>query len=359
MPPSENTIPGWDPAAGCAYTLPAERIAQAPPAERDAARLLLVDGDRLADHDFTDLPDLLRPGDLLVANDTRVRAARLRGTRPGGGAAEVLVLGRDGDHRYACLVRPARKLPSGTIVDLGGGFRARIQGDAPGHPGARVVSFEGADDPDGAIERAGSIPLPPYIRRELSEPERYQTVYAAGPPASAAAPTAGLHFTERVLGDLEARGVGWTALRLEVGLGTFAPMTAGVEDHVMHEESFEIPAAAAERLAAARGSGARIVAVGTTTVRALESAAGADGAVAAGPGVTRLFIRPGHRFRVVDGMVTNFHQPRSSLLVLVAALVGPAWKRAYAHALLSGYRFLSFGDCMLAWGSPQGGEGER
>ncbi len=341
------------------YGLPAEQVAQTPLAERDASRLLVIEGGQLADRRFTHLPDLLRRGDLLIANETRVRAARLRGRREGGGFAELLVLGRDGDGRFTCLTRPARRLAVGTVVDLGDGLRAHLEGAAMGgHPGARLVSFEGADDPEAAIERLGAAPLPPYIRRPLGEPERYQTVYAAGPPVSAAAPTAGLHFTDRILERLTERGIGWSVLRLEVGLATFRPMTAErVRDHVMPEERFEIAAATAERIAAARAAGARIVAVGTTAVRALESAASEDGVVAAGEGVTRLFIRPGHRFRVVDGMVTNFHQPRSSLLVLVAALVGPAWKRAYAHALLGGYRFLSFGDCMLAWGAPCDGDG--
>lgn len=363
--PRHGGVPGVHPAApdlvsGYAYRLPPERVAQTPLAERDASRLLLVAGGRPTDHRFTDLPDLLNPGDLLVANDTRVRAARLRGTRPAGGAVEILVLGRIADGRFTCLTRPARRLPAGSVVHIRDGVRARIEGPAPGHPGARLVSLEGAADAEAVIERIGSVPLPPYIRSGLAGPGRYQTVYAAGPPRSAAAPTAGLHFTGRVLRRLETRGIGWAALRLEVGLGTFAPMTADrVADHVMHGERFEIPPPVADRIGVTRAAGGRIVAVGTTAVRALESAAGVDGRVAAGQGETRLFIRPGHRFRVVDGMVTNFHQPRSSLLVLVAALLGPAWKRAYAHALLSGYRFLSFGDCMLAWGSGHTAQGQR
>ncbi|HXZ98982.1 MAG TPA: tRNA preQ1(34) S-adenosylmethionine ribosyltransferase-isomerase QueA [Candidatus Binatia bacterium] len=344
------------------YPLRAAAIAQRPLPDRDASRLLVIEGTALSDHHFLELPDLLRPGDLLVANDTRVRLARLRGRRPGGGAAELLVLGHLGDNRYACLTRPARRLHEGTVVEIDADLSARVEGPAPGHPGARVVLFETASDPSDAIQRAGSVPLPPYIRAPLRDPDRYQTVFAAGPPASAAAPTAGLHFTERLLEQVRERGIRWATIRLEVGLGTFAPMTsARVEDHLMHEEHFCVPEATARQIAETRERRGRVVAVGSTAVRALETAASRDGSVRAGDAETRLFIRPGHRFRVVDGVLTNFHQPRSSLLVMVAALIGPAWRDAYAHALGGGYRFLSFGDCMLAWraGARSGPEGRE
>jgi S-adenosylmethionine:tRNA ribosyltransferase-isomerase len=344
------------------YPLPPERIAQQPLAERDASRLLhLPPAGPPQDRSFRDLPRLLRPGDLLVVNDTRVRAARLRARRPQGGAAELLVLGPLGSGAHACLVRPARRLPPGTRLACDVGLRATVGGAAPGHAGAREVRFEpsGGAGVDAAIEAAGRVPLPPYIRRALDDPQRYQTVYAAGEPGSAAAPTAGLHFTPAVLAALTAAGVERTAVRLEVGLGTFAPIRhETVEDHPMHEERYTLPPGAAAAVAAARARGGRVVAVGTTAVRVLESRARDDGTVEAGEGVTRLYLRPGSPVRVVDGLLTNFHQPRSSLLVLLAAFLGgERWREAYDHALRGGYRFLSFGDCMLCWRWEPGGTG--
>jgi S-adenosylmethionine:tRNA ribosyltransferase-isomerase len=336
------------------YVLPAERIAQEPLTERDASRLLhLPPVGQPQDHVFRDLPTLLRRDDLLVVNDTRVRAARLRARRPRGGAAELLVLGPVDGGAHACLVRPARRLPAGTRLACGEGLWATVGGPVPGHPGAREVRFEPAAgrDVDAAIESAGSPPLPPYIRRALGDPERYQTVYASGAPGSAAAPTAGLHFTPAVLDALAAAGVERTAVRLEVGLATFAPIRhQRVEDHPMHEETYTLPPSAAVAVAAARARGGRVIAVGTTAVRVLESRGRDDGTVEPGHGVTRLYLRPGSPVRVVDGLLTNFHQPRSSLLVLLAAFVGQdRWREAYDHALRGGYRFLSFGDCMLCW----------
>jgi S-adenosylmethionine:tRNA ribosyltransferase-isomerase len=209
-----------------------------------------------------------------------------------------------------------------------------------------------AGDVDGAVERCGTIPLPPYIAGTLDDPERYQTVYSrASPPSSAAAPTAGLHLTEALLDALVAHGVQRTTVRLEVGLGTFAPIRAeDPADHVMHEERFELPEAAARAVRTTRERGGRVVAVGTTSARVLETLATVDGGVTAGAGTTRLFLRPGTPLRVVDGLLTNFHAPRSSLLVLLAAMIGmQRWREAYEHALGHGYRFLSFGDCMLCW----------
>jgi S-adenosylmethionine:tRNA ribosyltransferase-isomerase len=337
------------------YALPAHRIAQVPPEPRDSSRLLhLLPGGALADHGFRDLPDLLRPGDLLVANDTRVRAARLRGRRDDGGAAEVLLLERLDTTRFTALVRPGRRLHDGACVTVGDGLRIRVAGAAPGHAGARVVDLEAGGDVERAIASLGEAPLPPYIHTPLSDPERYQTVYAAGDPASAAAPTAGLHFTARVRDALAGRGIGWATLQLDVGLGTFAPITTpDVRNHRMQTERCTLPGVTAAAIAETRAAGGRVIAVGTTAVRTLESHVDGAGRLQPGTLSTGLFLTPGHRFAVVDGLLTNFHQPRSSLLVLLAAFVGSrAWRRAYDHALSEGYRFLSFGDCMLCW--PQG-----
>ncbi len=336
------------------YELPEDRIAQTPLAERDASRLLhLPPGEAPPeDRSFRELPQLLREGDLLVLNDTRVRAARLRTRSEHGGSVELLVLQALGDGRYSCLVRPGRRMRPGRTVAFDGGLTATVEGDTPGHPGERLVRFQSDDgDTDAAIERLGTVPLPPYIREALPDSERYQTVYAQSPPQSAAAPTAGLHFTPRVLAALQERGVRRTTVRLEVGLGTFAPIRSDrVDAHEMHEERFELPQSAADAVAETRARGGRVIAVGTTAVRTLESCATGGGLVAAQEGATRLYITPGRRVSVVDGMLTNFHAPRSSLVVLVSAFIGiNRWHAAYEHALQRGYRFLSFGDCMLCW----------
>jgi S-adenosylmethionine:tRNA ribosyltransferase-isomerase len=341
------------------YELPSERIAQTPAEPRDSSRLLHVRRDGgLDDHVFTELPTLLRPGDLLVVNDTRVRAARLTGALGGGGRAEVLLLRRldsgspdAATATFAALVRPARRLRPGTAVEVGEGLLARVGRPLGGHPGEREVTLTAPGPVEAAVERAGSVPLPPYIRARLHDPSRYQTLFSAdAPPESAAAPTAGLHFTPAVLEALREREVDLTAVRLEVGLATFSPIrTESVEAHSMHAERFEVPAAAAGAVSAARERGGRVVAVGTTAVRTLESRAVAGGLVEPGGGTTELYLRPGREPRVVDGLLTNFHAPRSSLLVLLAALMGDGWRAAYEHALRGGYRFLSFGDCMLCW----------
>jgi S-adenosylmethionine:tRNA ribosyltransferase-isomerase len=334
------------------YDLAPARVAQSPLEARDASRLLHLTPDGgVDDHIFTDLPGLLRGGDLLVANDTRVRAARLRGLREDGGPAEVLLLARLQRDRYTALVRPGRRLRQGARVTIARGLRITIDGAASGHPGARVVRLSAHGDVEAAIAAAGEAPLPPYIHLPLTDPDRYQTIYAAGDAASAAAPTAGLHFTQRVHHALADRGVGWTTVQLDVGLGTFAPISAtDVRSHRMHAERCTLPEAAASRIEDTRAQGGRVIAVGTTVVRTLESHLDRAGRLRPGTHSTDLFITPGHRFAVVDGLLTNFHQPRSSLLVLLAAFTGgEVWRRAYDHALHGGYRFLSFGDCMLCW----------
>lgn len=338
-------------AADFDYPLPAERIAQEPLAERDASRLLhVLAGGSLEDREFRDLPELLRPGDLLVVNDTRVRRARLHGVDSAGRDIELLVLTREASGDYQCLARPARLATRGAVIRVGADLHATVVAVSAAHRGGRTVSFDAAD-PDAAIERAGVPPLPPYIHTDLRDPERYQTTYAAGSPDSAAAPTAGLHFTAPVIERLRGAGVGWATLRLDVGLATFAPIrTDSVEDHPMHEERYALPAATARAIEQTRRGGGRVVAVGTTVVRVLETCAQDGAPLHAASGTTNLFIHPGHRFREVDGLLTNFHQPRSSLLVLLAAFIGDErWRTAYEHALGAGYRFLSLGDCMLCW----------
>ena len=337
-------------AADFDYPLPAERIAQEPLAERDASRLLHVTPwGALEDRTFRDLPALLRPGDLLVANDTRVRRARLHGVDGAGREVELLVLAREPGGEYRCLARPARLASPGTVLGIGASLRATVVGVSATHRGGRTVTFD-AGDPDAAIEGAGVAPLPPYIHTELRDPDRYQTTYATGAPNSAAAPTAGLHFTAAMIDRLRAGGIGWATLRLDVGLGTFAPIrTERVEDHPMHEEQFVLSPTVVEAIEMTQRTGGRVVAVGTTVVRVLETCA-RDGTLRATSGSTSLFIHPGHRFHAVDGLLTNFHQPRSSLLVLLAAFIGEErWRDAYTHALSAGYRFLSLGDCMLCW----------
>lgn len=333
------------------YALPAERIAQEPLAERDASRLLHVREDgELEDLRFIDLPDLFREGDLLVVNETRVRRARLHGRDASGRDVELLVLERGDAGDYLCLARPARLAPPGAVIRVSTDLIATVSATSDKHPGGRWVSFD-AKDVEAAIEHRGTAPLPPYIHAELRDPDRYQTLYATGAPGSAAAPTAGLHFTTSVIERLRSNGIGWATLRLDVGLATFAPIRAqSVEDHPMHEEEYALPGATVEAIARTRRAGGRVIAVGTTVVRVLETCADAGDVPRAGGGRTGLFIRPGHRFRVIDGLLTNFHQPRSSLLVLLAAFVGEQrWRDAYAHALRTDYRFLSLGDCMLCW----------
>jgi S-adenosylmethionine:tRNA ribosyltransferase-isomerase len=323
------------------YTLPPERIAQLPIEPRDAARLLVDRGAAPPEHRHVrDLPDLLREGDLLVVNDSKVMPARLLQTRATGGAAEVLLLeAQDAQWRtWEAMVRPARKLRHGEV--LYDGAEPLIEVGARTTAGdTMLVSVLGDGDPLDVLAAHGRMPLPPYITAPLGDPDRYQTVYAAA-PGSAAAPTAGLHFTPELLDRLAVAGVGLARVELLVGLDTFKPVTVDdPRDHVIHSERYRVPAAVLEQCRAA----SRVVAVGTTSVRALESAA-ATGALSER---TRLFIHRPYEWRVVDLMITNFHLPRTTLLLMIEAFVGPRWRRLYDDALAQGYRFLSFGDAML------------
>lgn len=341
------------------FDLPDGLIAQQP-RPRGASRLLVVDRARGAwtEHTVRDLPRLLAPGDRLVANDTRVFPARLVGRRdPSGGAAECFLLERRGEAEWLALVHPGQKLKPGAWLRFederrAPGVRIRAQVLDRQASGRRLVRFDvdGARTLDEAVDRLGHVPLPPYIRRE-DEPEdrdRYQTVYARA-RGSVAAPTAGLHFDDALIEALAGAGIAWTAITHHVGYGTFKPVrVATVEEHAVDPESCEISPEAAGTIAATRRLRGRIVAVGTTTTRALESAAIEGGIVQAGRRTTDLFIRPGHRFQVVDALVTNFHLPKSSLLMLVAAFAGlDLTLAAYRHAVAREFRFYSYGDAML------------
>jgi S-adenosylmethionine:tRNA ribosyltransferase-isomerase len=318
------------------YELPPERIAQHPLAERDASRLLVALGDPVEHRHTRDLPEYVRPGDVVVLNDTRVLPARVRFRRATGGGAELLLLEERGDGWWEALARPSAKLPPGTRIDLDDDLAFEM-GDDLGE-GRRLVRPETADLL-AALDRHGQMPLPPYIGERLDEPERYQTVYAAR-PGSAAAPTAGLHLTPEVLARIEAAGARIARVELVVGLDTFRPIAVDdVALHRMHTERYRVPPETWDACTEAE----RVIAIGTTAVRALESAA-ARGEL---DGRTDLFIRRPYDFQVVDVLLTNFHLPKSSLLVLVDAFTGPRWRDLYATALAEGYRFLSFGDAML------------
>jgi S-adenosylmethionine:tRNA ribosyltransferase-isomerase len=329
------------------YPLPEGAIAQRP-LPRGASRLLALDREGAERHRrVRDLPALLRTGDLLVLNDTRVIPARLFAHRPGGGAMELLLVERLEAAEWEALARPAAKAREGTVLELAPGLTAEVVGR--GGAGRRRLRFSEPIEPH--LERLGHVPLPPYIRRadEAADRERYQTVYARRPGA-VAAPTAGLHLSAELLGELAAAGIERTEITLHVGPGTFKPVTAErPAEHRMERERWEIGEAAAAAVRRARAAGRRVVAVGTTVVRALETAATASGEVVPGSGATELFITPGFRFRAVDVLLTNFHLPRSTLLMLVAAFAGrERVLAAYAEAVAAGYRFYSYGDAMLA-----------
>jgi len=334
------------------YHLPPELIAQEPLEERDASRLLVLDraSGGISHHRFRELPSLLDPGDLLVVNRSRVFPARLLGRRAGGGDAEVLLVRRKPDGTWDALVRPGRRLRPGATVEVADDLTVRIEGVEPGSPLRRVRLLARDVDLEATLSRRGHVPLPPYIRRpdQPADRERYQTVYARE-TGSVAAPTAGLHFTPALLEALTARGVERAEVVLHVGPGTFRPVEVEqVEEHRVDAEPCTIPREAAEALARARARGSRVVAVGTTVTRTLESAAQVGGGVGAGSTETALVIVPGHRFQVVDALVTNFHLPRSSLLLLVAAFAGrERILAAYAEAVRERYRFYSYGDAML------------
>ena len=336
------------------YDLPEALIAQHPLPERDASRMLVLDREHqtLADEQFVSLPKYLRAGDCLVLNNTKVFPARLMGERvPSGGATEVLLLSEIEPNLWQALARPARRLRLGARISFGDG-RLQATVTAANKDGTRLIQFEPRDNFSSLIAKVGQPPLPPYIKREgaldAEDRERYQTVYARETGAIAA-PTAGLHFTPKVLDEIKNAGVSIVEITLHVGYGTFEPVRS--EDVSLHRvlpEKFSIPAEAAGIINRARAYGGRIIAVGTTTTRALESAASTDGAIRPNTSTAELTITPGHKFRIVDALVTNFHLPRSSLLLLVSAFAGRELTfEAYSHAVSQYYRFYSYGDSML------------
>jgi S-adenosylmethionine:tRNA ribosyltransferase-isomerase len=328
------------------YDLPERAIAQQPAEPRDSARLLDATdpSGRVIHRSVRDLPEILRPGDALVVNNSRVMPARLRLCKPTGGEAEVLLLGPDPGHDrvWTALVRPARRLPAGTTLHATPDGEALIEVGKRVDPdsdddGRRFVTVLG--DQTEIVERAGTIALPPYIHEDLADPDRYQTVYA-DQPGSVAAPTAGLHFTTELLERCREKGASVVAVDLAVGLATFKPIaTQDADAHVMHSERYRVP----EQTMRTCREAQRVVAIGTTTVRALETVA-VTGEL---DGESRLYIRGDFHFRVVDVLLTNFHMPRSSLLLLIESFCGPRWRDLYAEALRTGYRFLSFGDAMI------------
>ncbi|MBL0225668.1 MAG: tRNA preQ1(34) S-adenosylmethionine ribosyltransferase-isomerase QueA [Geobacteraceae bacterium] len=334
------------------YHLPAELIARYPAPERDASRLLLLDRNskRICESRFRHLSEYLESGDLLVMNDTRVLPARLFGSRETGGKAEIFLVRRteDAGRRWVCLLRASKKFRDGQVIHLAGGMKATVSCRADGE--SWLVEFEGQEPFEEWLEREGHIPLPPYLQREddADDRERYQTVFSRNPGA-VAAPTAGLHFTTELLAELESKGIRVAYLTLHTGLGTFQPVRVEhIEDHRIHTEHYVIPAATAEEIRAAKARGNRVVAVGTTTTRTLEYAADSDGNVPAGSGEADIFIIPGYRFKVVDAMITNFHLPESTLLMLVSAFAGHGYvMAAYREAVIRGFRFYSYGDAML------------
>jgi len=328
------------------YPLPPELVAQHPPEERGASRLLhLSAAGQITDRQFRDLPSLLASGDLLVFNDTRVIKARLRGRKDSGGEVEALVERITGEHEALAHVRASKSPKPGRFLEFAPGVRAEVTGR---EGDLFALRFEGGSVLT-VLDAHGAVPLPPYITHtpDAEDESRYQTVYAKEPGA-VAAPTAGLHFDDLMLARLSAMGVATARVTLHVGAGTFQPVRGeDIASHVMHAEWYRVPPATVEAIEAAKARGGRVVAVGTTSLRALESAA-ASGVLRACEEETRLFITPGYRFRVVDRLVTNFHLPRSTLLMLVSAFAGhAAIRRAYDHAVAARYRFFSYGDAML------------
>ena len=332
------------------YDLPHELIAQTPIEKRDTSRLMTLDRatGAVGHHHFYDLPDFLRPGDCLILNNSRVLPARLVGQRlPGGGICEVLLLNDRGENIWECLVRPGRKLRKGTKLSFGNGeLTAEIVEQLA--EGGRLIRFDYEGIFLEVLEHLGRMPLPPYIKEELQDQERYQTVYSKV-LGSAAAPTAGLHFTPELLDIIQRKGVRIGYVTLHVGLGTFRPVKEdAIEDHPMHSEYCTIPQETADLINETRASGGRCICVGTTSCRTLESWAADDGHMEARSGWTDIYIYPGYKFKVMDGLVTNFHLPESTLIMLVSAFAGREHVlSAYAEAVRERYRFFSFGDAMF------------
>ena len=331
------------------YDLPEELIAQTPLEKRDGSRLLHLDKEsgEMEHRHFYDLPEYLRPGDCLVVNDTRVLPARLLGCRTTGGGVELVLLRDLGEGRWECLSRPGRKTKPGTELFFGDGeLSATVEAVAEG--GNRIVQFHYEGIFLEVLERLGKMPLPPYIKEELQDAERYQTVYSRE-LGSAAAPTAGLHFTPELLKQIEDMGVKICSVTLHVGLGTFRPVKEDeIEDHEMHSEFCVVTPETAETVNAVKKAGGRVIAVGTTSCRTLESFTGDDGILMPGSRWTDIFIYPGYRFKCIDGLVTNFHLPESTLVMLVSALAGREHiLKAYETAVRMRYRFFSFGDAMV------------
>jgi S-adenosylmethionine:tRNA ribosyltransferase-isomerase len=331
------------------FDLPPERIALRPARPRDSARLLVVDGREISDHHVLDLPQLLRAGDVLVFNDTKVIPAQLEGRR-GDARIGATLHKRESLREWRAFLRNAKRARDGDVIDFGQGVHATVAEKA--EDGSALLHFHGDEPVEAMLERAGRMPLPPYIasRRDVDEADRddYQTIFAREKGA-VAAPTAALHFTPRLLEALDARGIKRETLTLHVGAGTFLPVkSVDTSGHVMHSEWGRIDAATADRLNAARAAGRRLIAVGTTSLRLLESAADGDGTIRPFESDTSIFITPGYRFKAVEGLVTNFHLPRSTLFMLVSALMGlDVMKAAYGHAIEQGYRFYSYGDASL------------
>ena len=336
------------------FELPNDRIALRPARPRDSARLLLVDGDHVADRQVLELPDLLRPGDVLVFNDTKVIPAQLEGRR-GDASIGATLHKREGPREWQAFLRNAKRARIGDSIDFGAGVSASVLEKAA--DGSALLHFHGEEPVEVLLERAGRMPLPPYIasKRATDEDDRadYQTMFAKREGA-VAAPTAALHFTPRLLEALGARGVGCETLTLHVGAGTFLPVKAeDTSGHRMHAEWGRIDAATAERLNQARASGGRLIAVGTTSLRLIESAADDQGTIQPFEGDTAIFITPGYHFKAIDGLFTNFHLPKSTLFMLVSALMGlDVMKAAYARAIAAGYRFYSYGDASLLLPQP-------
>ena len=331
------------------FELPQELIALRPARPRDSARLLLVEGDKISGHQVLDLPQLLRSGDVLVFNDTKVIPAQLEGRR-GDASIGATLHKPEGPRDWRAFLRNAKRARVGDTIDFGAGVSASVADKA--EDGSALLHFDGDEPVELLLDRAGRMPLPPYIasKRPPDEADRadYQTMFARAEGA-VAAPTAALHFTPRLLEALDERGIGRETLTLHVGAGTFLPVKAeDTSGHKMHAEWGRIGAATANRLNAVRASGGRLIAVGTTSLRLLESAAGDDGIVRPFEGDTAIFITPGYGFRAIDGLITNFHLPRSTLFMLVSALMGlDVMKGAYSHAIAASYRFYSYGDASL------------